>query len=734
MNKNISKNNLTYKIIIVTSILAFILITVSSVNAVNVTLNPGDAGGVNSAVSTVASGSDADNTITLNPGTYDKATDRNNNITFSNKNLTVQGNGSKGSVIIDAQKLGRHFSITGNSNVTFINITFLNGNISSDGGSIFNTGGTITLINCIFTNNTAAQYGGAIDNIGNSLTITNCTFTNNSCGYLSHSGGAIHNQGDNFTIINSNFTNNSAHGGGAIFNGYCENTTFINCIFTNNTAMGSTGYGGAIMYSSHNFTIINSTFINNTATWGGVIFGQPAYPNSTGLTIINSTFKNNTATTGGGGVIYNDINNYMLINCTFTNNTAALYGGAIHNNGGNFTIINSAFTNNTATNYGGAIYNSGANMSLDNSNFTNNTANIYGGAIYNTGANWSVSNSNLIDNNAVNHGGAIYNNGINTSVISSNFINNTASIGGGIFNNQTMMVSGNIMEGNIASTLGNEIYNNGSMGILNLTYLNNSTVTIKNNTSVILNATLTDDMGNLVTGQNISFFVNGTFVGNAEAIEGVANINYIINQGAGIVPVTGDYAGHPEFDIILRNGQLLIVANNTVTSEIILDKDVYQINETVQGKITITNTGNNTATNVTTKVNFPSNFVLNSGSIVVSHGTFDPTTNIWSIGDLAPGEVATMTFTGKFITAGESTISLETSGDNFETSTASVTALVEQTPTPPTPPKPRPRPPSNETTNISSVTSATMKETGIPIIILLILLISAFGLSIRSKK
>ncbi|WP_394325432.1 hypothetical protein [Methanobrevibacter arboriphilus] len=546
-----------------------------------------------------------------------------------------------------------------------------------------------------------------------------------------------------------------------MFNGYCENTTFINCIFTNNTA-GQ--YGGAIMYSSYNFTIINSTFIDNTATWGGVIFGQPAYSNSTGLTIISSNFTNNTATTGGGGVIYNDINNYMLINCTFTNNTAALYGGAIHNNGGNFTIINSAFINNTATNYGGAIYNTGANMSVNNSNFTNNTATIYGGAIYNTGtntsvnnsnftnntsntfggaiynagANWGVNKSNFIGNNAFNHGGAIYNNGINASIISSNFVNNTASIGGGIFNNQTMLVSGNIMEGNIASTLGNEIYNNGSMGILNLTYLNNSTVTVKNNTYVILNATLTDDMGNLVTGGNISFFVNGTFIGNAEAIEGVADINYFVNQGDGIVPVTGDYAAHPGFDIILRNGQLLIVSNNTVNSEITLDKDVYQINETVKGTITTTNTGNNTVTNVTTRVNFPSNFVLDPGSIVVSHGTFDPTTNIWSIGDLAPGEVATMTFTGKFITAGESTISLETSGDNFETSTASVTALVEQTPTPPTPPTPpeppEPRPHSNETTNVSAVTSAAMKETGIPIIALLILLISAFGLSIRSKK
>jgi hypothetical protein len=61
-------------------------------------------GGINDAISTVDGYDYTNNTIILNPGTYNKTTDR-NNISFNNKNLIIQGNGSKDSVIIDAQIL-----------------------------------------------------------------------------------------------------------------------------------------------------------------------------------------------------------------------------------------------------------------------------------------------------------------------------------------------------------------------------------------------------------------------------------------------------------------------------------------------------------------------------------------------------------------------------------------------------------------------------------------------------
>ncbi|RBQ24365.1 hypothetical protein ALNOE001_02930 [Candidatus Methanobinarius endosymbioticus] len=43
----------------------------------------------------------------------------------------------------------------------------------------------------------------------------------------------------------------------------------------------------------------------------------------------------------------------------------------------------------------------------------------------------------------------------------------------------SMIVSRNIMNGNTAALGGNMIFNNGQMGVLNLTYINNSTIASK---------------------------------------------------------------------------------------------------------------------------------------------------------------------------------------------------------------------------------------------------------------
>jgi predicted outer membrane repeat protein len=751
-----TKNKIS-KALVPTILILLFFIVLSSANAVDVTLNPGDAGGVNSAVSTVASGSDVNNTITLNPGTYNKNTDRNNNITFSGKNLTIQGNGSTGSVIIDAQKSGRLFNITGNSNITFINITFLNGNITGagSGGAIYNTGGKLSVINCTFNNNTATSNGGAIYNSIDNMTVINSNFYNNSC---SQSGGAIYNAGQNLSVNNSNFLNNRASlYGGAIFIATGSNySTIYNCTFTNDT---SNADGGAIYtIGSHNVSVITSNFSNNTAAGNG---GGALY-NTGGdnLTVINSTFTNNTSIGFyGGGAIVNSYENapglphgdyFTVINCTFINNRANNtnqnnVGGAITNIYGDYaSIINSTFINNTAYLYGGAIYNSGGlNFSVSNSSFTNNKAtSISGGAITNAaGVNFTVSNSNFTNNSAGQDGGAILNGGLSTmNVSNSNFINNVAdNRGGSIYNSGNMSVSKNFMSGNVAA-LGQMIYNNGNMGILNLTYLNNETVIVDNGTVVLLNATLTDDMGNTVTGQNISFYVNGTFIGNQTATEGQAQIPYLVNHGIGTVTVTGDYAGHQGFNIIIKDGQLLIVTETNVIGTINLDKDEYKVNETVKGTINVINNGPDTAYNVTVKVNLPPEFILNESSVVVSQGYFDPLTNIWHVGNLTAGEEATMNFTGHFTKPGTYTLDIVTSGTNFDTTTDSATAIVEEPeppepPVPPEPPEPpEPSEPNNNKTTNNPTANATMKPTGLPINILLAVLLSILGFGYYRKQ
>lgn len=376
-----------YKKLLIPIMIISFLFTISSANAIDITLNPDDNGGINEAISKVNNNIDDINTITLNPGTYNKTTDRNNNITFNNKNLTIQGNGPAGSVIINAQKLGRIFNITGNSNIKFININFINGNSSGNGGTIYKIGsGALTIIDCTF-NNSNANYGGAIYNTGSNFRIIDSDFYNNVA--RSREGGAIHTEGEeNFTINNSNFINNTALGnngcGGAIT---IRNTIYINInntVFTNNSANFC---GGAIynMWSEY-ITINNSTFTNNTAQHGGAfsINGDSYFE------ILNSRFIGNNVSGDGGAVEDND--NYLLkiINCSFENNTAKR-GSAIYNLYSEETsVINSTFSNNSNA----SINLRGVNNSIIGCNFTNNQL-----AINITGNNISVVGCNVFNNN-----------------------------------------------------------------------------------------------------------------------------------------------------------------------------------------------------------------------------------------------------------------------------------------------------------------------------------------------
>ena len=140
----------------------------------------------------------------------------------------------------------------------------------------------------------------------------NCTFINNKASASSggyDSGGAINI--NNGSVVNCTFINNSVgieSDGGAIF--ASSDVDIINCTFINNTATG----GGAIMYGS----AVNCTFINNSAiNWGA---GGAIYCGSA----VNCTFINNNAINGLGGAI----DSGSAVNCTFIGNFADS-GGAI---------------------------------------------------------------------------------------------------------------------------------------------------------------------------------------------------------------------------------------------------------------------------------------------------------------------------------------------------------------------------------------------------------------------
>ncbi len=745
------------------TLLAIVLIicSLTTISAANQTISDTDTGGILQGIANTGTGE----TLYLNPGTYNK-TNQDIMITI-NKNITIHGNGSRDKVIIDALGSYRIFALNNNLNVVFKNITFMNGNLNSDGGAIYyysNTT-TITVINSTFINNTA-ENGGAIST-GGILTVIGSDFINNKATAPFARGGAIR-INNIMSITDSTFINNTSIQGGAI----------TNYIPSNLVATNFTSY------------IDNSIFINNTGGNGGALY---------------HIFMNNNTNTA----IY--INNSMFIGNSEPYNYG---GGAIHIEGqvSYININNSDFSDNSAKNMGGALlfrlYDvsygiiSTYNLDIINSTFTNNNANLSGGAIcIQCPVNSNIINSNFIDNNAENYGGAIY-----------------------TYYGSNTTLSNNIMAGNTAKIIGNYIYNNGTMGILNLTFIDNSTLFIRNNYTVIIYVTLTDDMGNPITGQNINFYMNGILLGTATSIEGQANLTYtVIGNDNDLIIVNGSYDGCGTYPISLYEGQIRIVkiatnstinANNAYVNNftnitgIITDEEGnplanVQITLTIDGvnynlttnengewnleyltqslgniEVSITWEGNNTHYGFINTTNFnvaKRNIIVNitieenpDGSItVIANATYEddgnpvPNHPVDIILDdeiietiiLDENGTARTTIPANKIKNGTNNITVIVRGDENSNDGIISTSFIgtnDPNPVDPidpinpvdpvTPNKPNnPNKPSGDdypkkTSNNPAVkTSAAMKETGIPINIILIVLLSCLGIAIRKK-
>ena len=109
-------------------------------------------------------------------------------ISIRNKDLTIIGGSDLedgGYATLDAKKASRIMSVT-SSKLVIMNVKFVNGNASDNGGAINLNGGKLILSNCIFENN-EGNYGGALNS--NALTeIFDCNFTGNTA---RNQGGAI---------------------------------------------------------------------------------------------------------------------------------------------------------------------------------------------------------------------------------------------------------------------------------------------------------------------------------------------------------------------------------------------------------------------------------------------------------------------------------------------------------------------------------------------------------------
>lgn len=332
---------------------------------------------------------------------------------------------------------------------------------------------------------------------------------------------------DNITMIGEKkdeITIN-ANNNGRIFviNANCNihNLTFINGVSESYTG------GGAIYHNLGNLNIYNSIFRNNMADNGGAISSYTTP--SEHLGIYNSTFTNNLisdySSDSKGSAIYS-FSKTIIDNCGFIDNVNNEGYGSIYIEESS-NITNSKFNNNEASE-GGAIYidcGNRANVFIINNTFILNKASK-GGAIYSSLANLTVIENNTFNENIAKNGGSIYLYGFTTK----NFVHNNKFYNNSDDTIYLRSVKVDLLNNTIIGSNPPINLNHGNIANIILTFINNKTIKVKNG-FIDLNASVTDDMGNIINGGMITFMVNGENIGQANVENGVAIINKEFDTG-----------------------------------------------------------------------------------------------------------------------------------------------------------------------------------------------------------
>jgi hypothetical protein len=301
--------------------------------------------------------------------------------------------------------------------------------------------------------------GGGIANIG-SLTIDHCTFSNDSADI--GTGGGIYNSGT-LTVFNSTFPGDSAYSGGGIYNqGLCH---LNGCSFSDDAAAPG-AYGGGIYNASGNLYVTGCSFLHDSAGFdGGGIVNITA-----DATVTNSNFTGDTGADGAG--IANEDATLNVSNTSFTNDDVTSvgpttgYGGGIYNVGGPATVKGCAFRDDkayelvafrTGGNGGGIDNADDGTLNVSLSYFTDDTAES-------GGSGGGIANEMLPQGGGTN----------SVTVSDSTFSGNNGEDGGGIYNEDTLTVTGTTFSADMASDSGGGIYNTNSLTVTNSTFWGNS--------------------------------------------------------------------------------------------------------------------------------------------------------------------------------------------------------------------------------------------------------------------
>ena len=245
---------------------------------------------INKAISDVNASDNA--IIHLAAGTYTGENNTNLEITMAHNNyngsLTIIGAGN--GLIDGGDETGIISSISADSIVTLVNITFTHGR---------------------------AQLGSAISSSG-TLTIDDCTFNDN---YATNLAAVYQDENNNVTIKNSRFYNNKAN---QYADFYCYEYNFIvlmNNIFENATITSTYADSPSVYIGSAKSVIKGNTFRNlqnsRTSAALAVRYNNNDYIGN----ITDNTFINCNFTGSNGGIIYfqnSYLKNNTFIDCSST--------------------------------------------------------------------------------------------------------------------------------------------------------------------------------------------------------------------------------------------------------------------------------------------------------------------------------------------------------------------------------------------------------------------------------
>lgn len=276
-----------------------------------------------------------------------------------------------------------------------------------------------------------------------------------------------------------------ANGLGKIFdvnaNAYMYNLTFINS-------------ENAVCHNSNELRIFDSAFENNT---------NAIASKSGDLYISNTRFNLND------GAVIDSQANVIIDKSNFTNNNGKVFIAS------EASLTNNIFEDN---NENPIFVDSDGIVKIENNQFLSNNAIAI---IVNSSNILSISNNSFDRNNA--RGAALYfnkSNGFNT-VSDNAFTENTICI-----NSASVDLINNTMESSQTPI----VADNAIIGGIILTFNENNTIKLQGG-EIQLNATVTDDVGNLIGGGIVKFTLDGKEIGSANVIDGKAFISKELDTG-----------------------------------------------------------------------------------------------------------------------------------------------------------------------------------------------------------